>query len=399
MTSTKTSKVPDRAIKVSFYDTDGVRVDNITKKQAETVNSGLVSYYGTDKVFYFQDKNGIQRQLNLEEVSKLTPQKDLISDSAFSSLSCPTEPQPCGPPKVQFFGGGGVGAMANAVISPISSSVIAFDIINPGKNYKSPPIAVLDDECGKGNGSSLKVRMKPSGKKDSISGEDLLEVDTIYIDAPGDGYLSDFDGSLGGNGRVWKESDEGYVKTKNGNYYTVPDDRQPTTLGPGDTWNPPYNLPVVVPDDFQPGDTIIPPNPISTNPVVFRSSLTPNLPTYRVIICLEDVVIDDPGFNYREGDNIKITPDNGSILEPVVNKRGEVIKVNILSKGCGFDDLPEIVVESPTGFNAIIKPILSVKRVLDDQQLLEVPSNVSLISVVDCVGKIVPKDVFDIVPR
>lgn len=421
MTKTpKTSKVPDRAIRVSFYDTDGVRVDNVTKKQAKTVNSGLVSYYGTDKVFYFQDKNGILRQLNIEEVLKLTPQKDLISDSAFSSSLCPTEPQPCGPPKVQFFGGGGVGAMANAVISPISSSVIAFDIVNPGKNYKSPPIAILDDECGKGNGSSLKIRMRPSGKKDSISGEDLLEVDSIYIDAPGDGYLIDYDGSLGGGGRVWKESDEGYVKTKDGNYYTVPDDKQPTTLGPGDTWNPPYSAPVVVPDNYQPGDPLVPPTVVSI-PDVFDlgvpggvpgvpgsgvpgtpltpSLSTPTIPTYRVIICLDDVVIDDPGFNYKPGDTIKITPDNGSVLEPIINKRGEIVKVNILSKGCGFTDLPEIIVQSPTGFNAVIKPILSVTRVLDEQQILEVPPGIELISVVDCVGKIAPKDVFDIVPR
>ena len=164
MAAKKSSKVPDRAIRVSFYDTDGVRVDNVTKAQAKVVYSGLVSYYGTDKVFYFQDKNGLQRQLNLQEVLDLRPQKDLISDTAYSSSLCPTEPQPCGPPKVQFFGGGGVGAMANAVISPISSSVIAFDIVNPGKNYKSPPIAILDDECGKGNGSSLKIRMRPSKK-------------------------------------------------------------------------------------------------------------------------------------------------------------------------------------------------------------------------------------------
>lgn len=406
------SQVPDRAIRVSFYDTDGVRVDNVTKEQAKVVYSGLVEYYDTDKVFYFQDKNGLQRQLNLEEVLELKPQKDLISDTAFSSSLCPTEPQPCGPPKVQFFGGGGIGAMANAVISPISSSVIAFDIVNPGKNYKSPPIAILDDECGKGSGSAVKTRMRPSGKKDGISGDDLLELDSVYIDAPGDGYLNNFDGSLGGNGRVWKEADEGYVKTKAGNYYTVPDDRQPPGLGPGDIWNPPYSPPVDVPDDFQPGDPLIPPtvpdvltvpdvpgSGVPGNPLIPTPITPTSPPTYRVIICLDDVVIDDPGFNYKPGDTIKITPDNGSILEPVINQRGEVVKVNLISKGCGFVDLPEIIVESATGFNAVIKPVLNVTRVINEQDLLEVPPGIELISVVDCVGIIPPKKEFDRVPR
>jgi len=418
---TKTSKVPDRSIRVSFYDTDGVRVDNVTKNQAKVIAAA-----SPGKLFYFQDKNGLQRELTIEQVLELRPEKDLISDTALSSISCPTEPQPCGPPKVQFFGGEGVGAMANAVISPISSGVMAFDIVNPGKEYKTTPMAMLDDECGKGSGSSLKVIMEPTGKKDSISGQDILKVKNVYIDAPGDGYLNGFDGSLGGNGRTWKEADEGYVKTKEGAYYTVPDDRQPTTLKPGDTWNPPYTSPIVVPDDgiitpdiipVEPGPIVpvepgpvepvipgsgvpvipgsgVPGKPVTPTPIVPISS-----PTYKVLICFDSVVIDDPGFNYKPGDKIRVTPDNGVVLEPVINKRGEITKVEILSKGCGFDDLPEIVVDSPTGFNAVIKPILNVTRILNEQDLFEIPPGTPLISVVDCVGKIAPKQTFDIIPR
>ena len=83
----------------------------------------------------------------------------------------------------------------------------------------------------------------------------------------------------------------------------------------------------------------------------------------------------------------------------MINQRGEVVKVNIVSKGCGFVDLPEIIVESPTGFNAVIKPILNVTRILNEQDLFEIPAGTPLVSVVDCVGKILPKDTFDIVPR
>lgn len=414
----KTPKVPDRAIRVSFYDTDGVRVDNVTKNQAKVIAAA-----SPGKLFYFQDKNGLQRELTIKQVLELRPEKDLISDTALSSTNCPTEPQPCGPPKVQFFGGEGVGAMANAVVSPISSGVMAFDIVNPGKEYKTTPMAMLDDECGKGSGSSLKVIMEPTGKKDSISGQDILKVKNVYIDAPGDGYLNGFDGSLGGNGRTWKEADEGYVKTKEGAYYTVPDDRQPTTLKPGDTWNPPYGPPVKVPDDgvippilpppvppVVPGVPVVPPavpgvppgvpgSGVPGTPLVPTPTVPISPPTYKVLICFDSVVIDDPGFNYKPGDKIRVTPNNGVVLEPVINKRGEITKVEIVSKGCGFDDLPEIVVDSPTGFNAVIKPILNVTRILNEQDLFEIPPGTPLISVVDCVGKIAPKQTFDIVPR
>ena len=385
-----TSKVPDRAIRVSFYDNDGVRVDNVTKKQAKTIDAA-----SPGKLFYFQDKNGLQRELTIDQVLALKPEKDLISDTAFSNISCPTEPQPCGPPKVQFFGGEGVGAMANAVISPVSSGVIAFDIVNSGKNYKSSPFAVLDDECGKGSGSALEVIM------------DGDKVKNVYVDAPGDGYLNTFDGSLGGNGRTWKEADEGFVKTKEGTYYTVPDDRQPSTLKPGDTWNPPYRSPIEVSDDgiVPPAvPLVVPPAippvvPSVVSPVVPSAVSPGSTPTYKVLICFDSVVISDPGFNYKPEDKIRITPDNGVVLKPTINARGEITKVEVVSKGCGFDDLPEIVVDSATGFNAVIKPILNVTRILNEEDLFEIPPGTSLISVVDCVGKIAPRQIFDIIPR
>lgn len=360
---TTSSQVPDRSIRVSFYDTDGVRVDNVTKAQAKTIAAA-----SPGKLFYFQDKNGLQRELTIDQVLALTPSKDLISDTAFGNISCPTEPQPCGPPKVQFFGNGGVGAMANAVISPVSSGVMAFDIVNPGKKYKAAPMAVLDDECGKGSGSSLKVRMRPSGEVDAISGEDLYEVDNVYIEAPGDGYLTNFDGSLGGNGRTWKEADEGYVKTKEGNYYTVPGSDPPPGLDPNDEYVPPPT-PIFVQDVQD----------INDNPY----------PSYPVIVIIEDTVVEDPGFGYIPGDEATITPDNGTVLEPVINDRGEVTKVNIIAAGSGFDDLPEIIIESDTGFNAVIKPVLRVKRILDEKELLELPPGTKIISVVDCVGRVI----------
>lgn len=402
MISTFIPKIPDDAIRVSFYDNDGVRVDNVTKEQAKIIDNA-----SPGKLFYFQDKDGLQRELTIDQVLQLTPQNDLISPTAINQSSCSTAPQPCGPPKVQFFGGEGVGAMANAVISPITTGVIGFDIVNSGKEYNNSPIVFLDDECGKGSGSSLVAIMEetedsdPDRNNQKKNKKKKYKVKNIYIKSPGDGYLTTYDGSLGGNGRTWKEEDEGYVETKDGKYYTVPDDRQPINLNPGDIWNPPYSAPVLVPDDFQSGDSLVTtPQIISTDGITQPKSSTNTLSvTYKVLVCLDDIVIEDSGFNYRQGDQIKITPDIGSQLEPVINDRGEVIEVKIISKACGYQELPEIVVDSATGFNAILRPVLSVTPILDEEELLKLPTNVPLISVVDCVGKIPPKTTFDRIPR
>lgn len=335
--------IPKKAIKVSFIDTDGKKVDNITVEQANQV----ASLNPTQK-FLFQTGDGVQKELSINQVNQLQPQNLLPTAPA-----CPTGPQECGPPLVQFFGGGGYGAVANAIISPISSSIIGFDIVNPGKNYTTPPFADLVDKCGKGSGSRVSVNIR-DGK-----------IHNIAVDSPGDGYLPAPDGSLGGNERVWKEPDEGYVLTANGEYYVVPFNTEPS-----------LNV----------GDTYFPPTPRATTPQTI----------YPVLLAIDEIKIANPGFGYQKGDKIIISPDKGAILEPVINDRGEIENVNIINAGLGFDDLPDIRTDSATGFNAQLIPILKVVPV---DQVVEVPKTATIISVVDCVGKIPPKVNFDIVPQ
>ena len=58
----------------------------------------------------------------------------------------------CGPPKVEFFGGGGVGAVGNAVINSIGE-VIGVDLSYGGQGYTSPPFVTFKDTCSDGNPS------------------------------------------------------------------------------------------------------------------------------------------------------------------------------------------------------------------------------------------------------
>lgn len=377
-------------IRVSFYDLDGQRVNDVTRKEAN-----CIAAKDPTMLFYFEDGNGYQRELLIPEVNVLT-----IEDQLPDAPTCPTNPKFCGPPRVQVFGGMGMGVMANAVVSPNSRSIIGFDIVNPGFNFIDSPVATLVDECGKGAGSKLQVQLQPYSGEDTRGTKGGLEVKNIVVKSKGDGYLPAPDGSMGGNGRIWKDVNEGYVETQEGTFYVVP----PTPTGIATT-----PTAVVEPPNLPPGDIFFPPQP---NPTVAdpETGEPPSIvvPSYPVITEIEEVFVDDPGFNYVPGDTIEvIDPETneihtgGSILEPVINERGEIDSVNIIAPGIGFVDLPEIRIISNTGYNARLLPVLKVRRIADipPEELESFPADAEVISVVDCVGVIPPKTQFDIVPR
>jgi len=363
---------PNDFIRVSFYDKDGTRINDVTRSEANCI-AGL----NTEQKFYYQDGNGYQQELLIDRVNELG-----ILDALPDAPACPSAPQFCGPPRVQFFGGMGMGAMANAVVSPNSGSIIGFDIVNPGFNYLTPPFANLVDECGYGSGGSLRVQTQRYSGGDSQKGG--LEIKNIVITAPGDGYLPAPNGALGGNGRIWKDVDEGYVEREDGSYYVVPDPLNPPELPPGDTFFPPTtppNIPPVTPP------TIIPP------------VTEPSIPTYPGVTEIDEVVVDNPGFGYEPGDTLEVVPNNGAIIEPIINDRGEITQVRVVNPGIGFIDLPEIVINSPRGFNAKLIPVLKVTPISDIPDPTIIPPGTQLVSIVDCVGKIPPKTQFDIIPR
>ena len=402
------SIIPKTGIKVSFFDTDGKKVSGVTVDQANQIAAKY-----PDKKFYFQNGDGVEQELGIDVVNQLLP-TDLLP----TSPECPTAPQTCGPPLVNFFGGGGFGASANSIISPISSSIIGFDIVNPGFGFLENVSAELIDPCGKGSGSSLQVNLEEddvdtagedaitgSGADTGATGADELDecsaprknfenqvrrnlnrskkIKNITIIAPGNGYITSPDGSLGGNERVWKEPDEGYVKSKCGGFYVVQPYR-PIPVKKGDTYYPPDGTPILIEEDE-----------IITLPLV---PVTPPIPeSYPVILVIDEVVVLDPGFGYRPGDEIIITPSQGAELEMIINDRGQIQRVNVIKPGAGFIDLPRLRTNSPTGFNAIFSTILKPIRLEDFEG--DPPQNAQIISVIDCVGKISPKPQFDIIPR
>ena len=130
-------------IKVGYIsETDGY-VQNVSIADANSY-----AELNPETEFIFIDGDEKVRFLTINEVNALTPKNLLRSDP------CLTGDQPCGPPKLKFFGGGGVGASANPVVD-INGNLIAVDLVSGGFGYTSPPQVQVLDPCKNGSGAVL----------------------------------------------------------------------------------------------------------------------------------------------------------------------------------------------------------------------------------------------------
>jgi hypothetical protein len=103
------------------------------------------------------------------------------------------------------------------------------------------------------------------------------------------------------------------------------------------------------------------------------------LPLYIV-----DVIIENPGQDYQDDDIVVIpdAPDTVEIEEPVVDIEivdGRVTRVDV-KEGFAFNGLPDLNIESSTGFGAVLRPIMSI--VQPDRQ----DGQGEIIQVIDCVS-------------
>jgi hypothetical protein len=133
-------------IRVGYIDPSLGYIENITICQA---NEYASNNPGT--TFIFRDGNNNVRYLNINKVNELTA-NDLISVA--NTCGGVQEFKKCGAPKIQIFGGGGIGAAGNPVIG-IDGSILAVDVIRGGHGYQYPPLVAAKDECENGNGAKF----------------------------------------------------------------------------------------------------------------------------------------------------------------------------------------------------------------------------------------------------
>jgi len=333
-------------------------------------------------------------------------------DLDFSDIfqdNCNLGPVLCGPPSVVFWGGGGQGAAANAIISA-TGDILGIDIISSGFNYVNPPYVRFEDACGKGSGAVGRVTIGPvSQQSDGTYASDpngtTNGVTQVVIEQPGTGYLPSPDGDLGGDGRVWATRCQSTIQRADG------------------TWDTPYDPGEIM--NIRVGDTVQlagQSSYISTknesitavecpsfsgqvgNLISLASQPSSTIAQYPIVLYMCDVKIINPGVAYSDSDKIIVSPSNGAILEPVFGPFGSLEDVKIVSAGIGFTEKPEIYIQSETGYNAKIVPVFCVNRVGDvaEDDLISTtgpdgepirtppssPAGDKIIHVIDCVGKV-----------
>ena len=283
--------------------------------------------------------------------------------------NCNVGPVFCGPPKVSFFGGGGSGAAANAIISA-TGDLLGVNIISPGHGYTSPPTVYFVDECGNGSGAVAQVAISTSGTVSNV----------VVID-PGTGYLPAPNGSRGGEGRTWATRCQSTIKHADG------------------TWEPPYDpgsiMNIVIGDTVQfagqapyvseVNETVSavpcpPDQTLSGQPTVSNGK-------YPIYLSVCEIQVMNPGLNYSETDTVVASPNNGLVATPVFGPQGTIEKINVSQCGVGYTERPRIYIQTQTGYNAELVPVFTVNTAGITTQGANIPG-VQIIQVIDCVGKV-----------
>ena len=107
---------------------------------------------------------------------------------------------------------------------------------------------------------------------------------------------------------------------------------------------------------------------------------------YPVILSLCEIIIEDAGVNYKQGDEIVIVPNNGAEAVPQIDRFGRVFGVKVTNPGEGFKTYPKIYIESDSGYNVELIPRFCIDRI-SEEKIQEVGKE-KVLNVVDCVGRL-----------
>ena len=339
---------------------------------------------------------------------------DINSMIVGANDACNVGPILCGPPKINFWGGGGgSGATGNAIVSA-AGDILGIDIVSTGFGYSKAPFINIEDSCGRGRGATAvavvgKVPyVPPPGGDDTGTGGtdgtgtggtgtgtgtgtggagigpkpgDLVDgiVDVVMIEN-GFNYLQTSDGSKGGDGRTWADRCQSTIRRADGNWEYPYSPGEVMEIRAGDFVQLAGESPYTAREDTRLTAPQCPPDD-----TVVRGGPSSSSGTYPVVLELVDVEITNPGFGYEDGDTIVITPDRGAILTPQFGYNGQLTGVTIERRGLGYSGVPQIGIDSLNGYNAVIKPVFRVVKDTSIEALRE--KGVIPISVVDCVGK------------
>ena len=285
--------------------------------------------------------------------------------------TCNVGPVFCGPPSIEFIGGGGDGAKGNVIVSALTT-ILGVDIIAPGFNYSSPPRIKFIDSCDSGKGATGRAVIENG------------EVVRVIMDDTGIDYLPAPDGSQGGDGRTWADKDETTIKRSDGTYDLPYKPGNVVRVCPGDEVTYPGGNNVIISGD-ECEDITTPPFDDTTVRGPFPSTGTGDYP---VSLEIEDINILDGGFGYDSSvDKVVMEPSNGAELKIKCDPLGSIIGVDVIKGGIGFTKDPDLYIQSDKGYNARLMPVFKVNRVGEDVTIESIAPS-QIVQVIDCVGKI-----------
>ena len=314
-------------------------------------------------------KKSIEQFKNIgDSVKSAVERADFGDVFGDAMMSCNVGPLRCGPPTIEFFGGGGSGAAGNAIIGA-AGTLLGVDIILPGSGYTDVPFVSFKDSCGKGGGASGTAVIQDG------------EVVDVIINDTGTGYLPAPDGSQGGDGTTWADADETTVKKADGTYDVPYQPGEVITVCPGDEVTEPGGKVVLIGGEECTQITAKLPEDI------VRGELpTLNTGEYPVLLTIDSINVVNGGFNYDcSKDTVVVEPNNGAKLTICgCDSLGTINKVCVDNGGSGFQDDPKIYIQSESGYNVKLVPTFKVARVDTDNV---VSPSTDVIQVIDCVGK------------
>jgi len=100
------------------------------------------------------------------------------------------------------------------------------------------------------------------------------------------------------------------------------------------------------------------------------------------VTSLDDVVVQNTGFGYSEGDSVTI---DGAEVELNIQD-GLIVGANVVNGGFGFTSLPDVTINSDTGALAKLTPVLKFTKIDDASQLAQVSQD-AVVTVISCITK------------
>ena len=393
----------------------------------------------------FSSKNGITKNIadsfeNIIDVSALTSLVNPLIDAMDGAIEAsPTRPDcntnvlKCGPPRVDFIGSSGQGASGTAVVNALGN-IIGVAINGTGFGYKTPPLLSFFDSCDKGaaaGGYPQMGRVSPLTYNQSDSDNGLIpdgfNIGDIQRDSNGNPiYVSDPNGSeLGVVGAVITSSGEGYLPNTtetdiDGNVKElVPD---PNASYDGASSFVTSLVDVVVANagsSYEDGDTVTVSGGTIDEQLVGIGADGTGVGADGTVVDADGTVVDTDGTGVgvdgtgvdADGTDVGIggagvggigsdavtttggiRPGQAEVQLKIQN--GNIVGASVVNGGFGFTDLPELTINSDTGFGARLRPVLGFTRVEDAAQRADTNTpfdrnlpQTTVVTVIDCIHK------------